>query len=89
MDIVRTVAGQGVVPDYCPLPEASGFEVLAYDEPVGWLERQLRVYELIRERRTELDAEIGSEAGSLLLSEAERAPDALTKSKRVRIVARC
>jgi SAM-dependent methyltransferase len=80
--------GRAVVPDYRPLLELSGFDVLAHDEPDCWKERQLQVYELIRERRTELEAGLGAEAASLLLGEAERAPEALAKSQRVRVVAR-
>lgn len=44
--------GRPVIPDYRPLLEAEGFEVLAYDEPDGWKARQLQVYELMRKRRT-------------------------------------
>jgi len=80
--------GRAVVPDYRPLLEASGFAVLTCDEPVGWKDRQLRVYELMREQRTELEADLGLQASSLLLDEAENAPEALSKSRRVRIVAR-
>ncbi len=79
--------GRAVVPDYRPLLEESGFAVLAYDEPDGWKARQLQVYDLMRKRRAELEVDLGATASGLLLDEAENAPAALAKSRRVRIVA--
>jgi hypothetical protein len=79
--------GRAVIPDYRPLLEESGFEVLAYDEPDGWKARQLQVYESMRKRRAELEADVGATASGLLLDEAENAPAAVAKSRRIRIVA--
>jgi SAM-dependent methyltransferase len=79
--------GRAVIPDYRPLLEESGFEVLACDEPDGWKARQLQVYDLMRKRRSELEVDLGATASGLLLDEAENAPAALAKSRRVRIVA--
>jgi SAM-dependent methyltransferase len=79
--------GRPAVLDYRPLLEATGFEVLSQDEPESWKQRQLAVYELIRNRRSELVSDLGAEAAGLLLDEAESAPEALEKSQRVRIVA--
>lgn len=79
--------GRPVIPDYRPLLETEGFEVLSYDEPEGWKVRQLQVYELMRKRRAELVAEVGSTASSLLLDEAEKAPAALATSRRIRVIA--
>ena len=79
---------RAVVPDYRPLLEAQGLEILSYAEPSNWRERQLRVYELTRERSTELEAEVRSSVARLLVAEAEAAPEALAKSTRIIAVAR-
>jgi SAM-dependent methyltransferase len=78
---------RAVVPDYRPLLEAQGFAVLSYSEPRDWRERQLGVYRLTRERRSELEAEVGASVAALLVAEAEAAPDAVAKSSRVISVA--
>jgi SAM-dependent methyltransferase len=77
-----------VVPDYRPLLEDEGFQVLSYAEPDGWRERQLCVYRLTLERRSILEAEVGQSVASLLAAEAEAAPEAIAKSTRVLAVAR-
>lgn len=41
-----------------------------------------------RERRSELEAEVGASVANLLVAEAEAAPEALAKSARVIAVAR-
>ena len=79
---------RAVIPDYRPLLEEQGFTVLSYSEPNGWRERQLCVYRLTRERRSELEAEVGTSVANLLVAEAEAAPEALAKSARVIAVAR-
>jgi SAM-dependent methyltransferase len=79
---------RAVVPDYRPLLEEQGFTVLSYSEPNGWRERQLCVYRLTHERRSELEAEVGTSVANLLVAEAEAAPEALAKSARVIAVAR-
>ena len=79
---------RAVVPDYRPLLEEQGFNVLSYAEPKGWRERQLCVYRLTRERSSELEAEVGASVASLLVAEATAAPEALAKGGRVVGVAR-
>ncbi|HVT15604.1 MAG TPA: methyltransferase domain-containing protein [Thermoanaerobaculia bacterium] len=64
-----------------------GFEVLAYDETPGWLERQLAVYEQLLASRDELLQEIGAGPASILISEAESVPAILPNTPRVLVVA--
>ncbi len=69
-----------------PMWDESGFEVLTCEETPRWQERQLQIYQLIRERRAELVEELG-EASTILVSEAQTAPALLAEAPRVLIIA--
>ncbi|MFD9947405.1 class I SAM-dependent methyltransferase [Nonomuraea sp. NPDC059023] len=68
--------------DHGGLLAAAGFTVTAKEEADRWLERQLRVYELVRARAAALEAELGPGA-SVLLEEARDTPATLPASPRV------
>lgn len=75
--------GRAVLPDHRPLLQRHGFQVLRYDEPAGWQQRQRSVYRLTAARRDALEAELGADVAGLLVAEALAAPEALDLGQRV------
>ncbi|MFI6497356.1 class I SAM-dependent methyltransferase [Nonomuraea typhae] len=68
--------------DHARLLAGAGFTVTAKEEAERWLERQLRVYELVCSESAALEAELGPGA-SVLLEEARDTPASLPSSPRV------
>ncbi len=76
-----------VDPDFRQVLSRSAFVVESMEETPQWLERQIAVYQRIRQRRRIIADEIGPEPARLLLSEAEHAPARLAAAPRILVVA--
>lgn len=73
--------------DHHRLLEQAGFQVILREEPVGWRDRQLTVYERIRAEERALRQELGDHAASVLLAEANAVPDLLDEQTRLLMAA--
>jgi SAM-dependent methyltransferase len=75
------------VSDHRPLLKAAGFEVLAYEETEDWLERQIRIAELLLDAVDELAAETGADPAVVRASLEEMQATIECMTRRVLIVA--
>jgi hypothetical protein len=64
------VLGVDPVPDYGPLLEEAGLQVLSYDETLGWRERVERTFGSVLANADAITAELGEPAAAAALAEA-------------------
>ena len=81
------VLGVDPVSDYMPLLADAGFEVVAYEETPGWVERVYGTFQAVVDAADALNAEMGERAAAGALSEAMLTVAIRPYPRRVLIVA--
>lgn len=73
--------------DHTRMARKAGFDVVECVEPPDWRRRQIAVYEAILRLLPRLASEMGGAAAAILGAEAREAPDMLSRSRRILLIA--